>query len=125
MFVFAKAVHITTIVTSISFFLLRAIWMIESSPQLQRRWARIAPHAIDTLLLASGVSLVMLTDSYPLPDWLIAKLSGVVVYIVLGSLALRRAPTPNLRLVSLVGALMAVCYVVMVAVTRSALLGVA
>jgi len=125
MFLLAKIVHIASILTSICLFLLRAVWMIESSTRLQQRWVRIVPHLVDTVLFVSGVSLILLTGSYPLPGWLIAKLTGLVVYIVLGSLALRRAPSQDLRIISLVGALMAVCYVVMVALTRSALLGMA
>ena len=124
MFAVVKAVHITTVVTTISFFMVRAVWMIESSPRLEQRWVRTVPHVIDTVLFLSGAVLVLLTDRYPLPGWLIAKLGGLAVYIVLGSLALRRAPTQELRIVSLVGALLAVSYVIMVALTRSALLGV-
>ncbi len=122
MFLFAKALHITTVVASISLFVLRAAWMIESSPRLNQTWVRIVPHVVDTVLLASGIALVWLTGNYPLPGWLIAKLTGLALYVILGSLALRRAPSMDLRLVSLVGALTAVCYVVMVALTRSALL---
>ena len=97
--------------------------MLAASPRLQARWVRVAPHVVDTVLLASGVWLVILTGRYPLPDWLIAKLAGLVCYIVLGSLALRRAPTRDLRVVSLVGALLAACYVVLAALARSALPG--
>ena len=124
MFAVIKTVHLVTVVSSISFFLVRAVWMVESPARLHERWVRIAPHMVDTVLLASGVLLVLMTGRYPLPDWLLAKLAGLVCYIVLGSLALRRAPSLKLRLLSLVGALAAVCYVVLAAVTRSALLGV-
>ena len=124
MFAVAKTVHIATVVITIGFFMVRAAWMLDVSPLLGRRWVRVVPHVIDTLLFFSGVALVALTQRYPLPGWLIAKLTGLVVYIVLGSLALRRAPTEALRVVSLAGALLAVSYVVMVALTRSALLGI-
>ncbi len=124
MFAVTKTVHLVTVITSLSFFVLRAVWMVRAAARLNAAWVRIAPHVIDTGLLASGVLLVVETGRYPLPAWLIAKLIGLLCYIALGSLALRRAPTLTLRVASLAGALVAACYVVLVALTRSVLLGV-
>jgi len=124
MFAAAKTLHIFAVALSIGLFGVRAVWMIARSPCLQRGWVRILPHIIDTVLFLSGISLVALTGRYPLPAWLAAKLVAVGLYIIFGSLALRRAPTRALRLVSLVAALVAASYVVLAALTRSALLGV-
>ena len=124
MFAMTKTLHLVTVITSLSFFVLRAFWMVQTAARLNARWVRITPHVIDTALFVSGVLLVVQTGRYPLPDWLVAKFIGLLCYIVFGSLALRRAPTLTLRVVSLAGALVAGCYVVLVALTRSVLLGV-
>jgi uncharacterized membrane protein SirB2 len=48
--------------------------------------------AIDTLLLAAGVTLWALLSLQPLRDaWLGTKLALLLVYVVLGTLALKRA----------------------------------
>ena len=121
MFTLTKTLHLLTAFTSISFFAVRAVWMLQESLRLSERWVRVAPHVVDTVLFITGVALVVQTDRWPLPGWLVAKLTALVVYVVLGSLALRRAPTRDLRIASLVGALVAFCVVVMVALTRFAL----
>ena len=123
MYAVTKGFHYLTVVISIGFFLVRAAWMVQDSSRLGELWVRIAPHAVDTVLLVTGVLLVIQTERYPLPDWLLAKLTAVLFYIVLGSLALRRAPTRTWRIVSLGGALVAAGYVVSVAFTRSTLPG--
>ena len=61
-----KHLHVTFAVLSGAFFLLRGIWMLSGSTLLQRRWVRIAPHVIDTLLLASAVVLRVWSSQYPL-----------------------------------------------------------
>jgi uncharacterized membrane protein SirB2 len=54
---------------------------------------RTVPHVVDTLLLASGVSLAVLARIDPLSsDWLAAKIIGLIAYIVAGSFALRGPP---------------------------------
>lgn len=54
--------------------------------------ARVAPHALDTLFLGSGIWLAVRLAQYPfVQPWLTAKLFGLIAYIVLGSLALQLA----------------------------------
>ena len=56
-----KHLHITFVTLSVSLFLLRGFWMWTQSPKLQQRWVKIAPHIIDTLLFASGITAVSYT----------------------------------------------------------------
>ncbi len=115
------ALHVTTIVLTITGFCLRAYWMARRSALLESLPSRVLPHVNDTILLVSGVWLAARSGQYPFVDaWLTAKLTGLVAYIVLGALALRYAPTIRLRLLALVGALLCVGYVVAVALTRDA-----
>jgi len=120
MYLTLKYAHIGFAALSIAGFLLRGYWMMTESALLSRRIVRIAPHIIDTLFLFSGVALV-LQLSLPVmrSPWLLAKLAGLVVYIVLGTIALRRGRTRQVRLVAFVGALSAFAYIVGAAVSKS------
>jgi len=89
------------------------------SPQLQRRWVRIAPHLIDTVLLASAIGLTLILQQYPfVNDWLTAKVLALIAYILLGGIALRRGPTRAIRAAAWVAALATFGYIVSVALTR-------
>jgi uncharacterized membrane protein SirB2 len=54
-------------------------------------------------------------------DWLKAKLLALVSYIVLGTIALRRGPTPAIRALAFASALVTLGYMVAVATTRNPL----
>ncbi len=100
-------------------FVIRGVWMMRGSPMLTRRWVRIAPHVIDTLLLLSGVALVIRYQIYPTEQsWLAAKLLALVVYIVVGSIALKRGRTRVIRVTAFFAALMVFAYMLAVANTR-------
>ena len=50
-----KVVHIACAIVSISGFALRGTLMLLDSPLLAARFVRIAPHVVDTMLLASAL----------------------------------------------------------------------
>lgn len=117
-----KHIHLTAIALSFSLFLLRGWWMAMDSPQLQKRWVRIVPHVIDTLLLASAIGLTLILHQYPFVDsWLTAKVIGLIIYIVLGSIALKRGPTKNSRLLAWLAAAVVFAYIVSVGLSHSPL----
>ena len=115
-----KYAHLAFAVASFSGFMLRGFWMMSGSALLDHRAVRIVPHAVDTLFLVTGIALV-LQLSLPViqSPWLLAKLAGLVVYVVLGTIALRRGPTMPIRQVAFVGALSAFAYIVGAAVSKS------
>lgn len=117
-----KHLHVSFVALSGLLFLVRGIWMLRASPNLQQRWARIVPHIVDTLLLASAIGLAVVSHQYPgqMP-WLTAKVVGLVAYIVLGTIALKRGRTQGLRTAAFVGALACFAYIVAVAVTKNPL----
>lgn len=120
MYVWLKSVHVLCAIASISGFLLRGYWMMLSSPQLELKLTRIAPHVIDTLFLISGVAMLTIASINPLAqDWLLAKFLGLIVYIVLGAIALRRGRTKTIRIVALVTAILCFAYIAGVALNRS------
>jgi len=89
---------------------------------LQRRWVRITPHVIDTVLLASAIGLALILEQYPfVHDWLTAKVLGLIAYILLGSIALRYGPNKLIRVVAWVAALAMFGYIVSVALTHTPL----
>jgi uncharacterized membrane protein SirB2 len=122
MYTALKHLHILFAVISITGFAARGVLAIIGSPLLQRPWLRRLPHINDTLLFSAGVALAILTDQIPFIDaWITAKLAAVLLYIVLGFIALRRTFPARLRVVSGIGALVVVAYIVVVAVTKNPL----
>jgi uncharacterized membrane protein SirB2 len=114
-----KHVHMACAALSGSFFALRGIWMLLDSSLLQQRWVKVAPHIIDTLLLVSALAMVVWSRQYPFVEpWLTAKLLALLLYIVLGIVALKRGRTKGIRAAAYVGALATFGYIVFVAFTR-------
>jgi uncharacterized membrane protein SirB2 len=115
-----KHLHLTTIAITLTLFVLRGVWMMGDSPRLQARWVRVVPHLNDILLLASGIGLAVLTRQYPLVNgWLTAKFFALILYIVLGTLALKRGRTRNQRIAAWIAALLVFGYMAAVAITRN------
>lgn len=93
--------------------------MISESAMLQRPWVRIAPHFIDTLLLISAVSLTLILEQYPLVNsWLTAKFLALIVYILLGTIALKRGRTKAIRIAAFITSIGIFIYIVMVALSH-------
>lgn len=114
-----KHVHIASVVLSGSLFLLRGVWMLRDSGMLARRWTRILPHCIDTVLLGSALVLAAWSGQYPLAQpWLTAKLLALVAYVALGTVALKRGRTKQVRVAAFIAALAVLGYIVSVAVTK-------
>ncbi len=115
-----KSLHIITGVATISGFVLRGYWMMMQSDKLQLKITRIAPHIIDTLFLLSGVALVSMLQLNAFSEpWLLAKFAGLAAYIVLGTVAIKRGPTLQIRIVAFVAALAIFAYIVGVALAKS------
>ncbi len=118
-----KAVHVTCVAVSYALFFVRGIWMIRDSAMLERRWVKVLPHVVDTLLLASAIALAIVLKQYPLAEpWLTAKVVALVLYIGLGMVALKRGPTRGARMVAWVAAQAVFIYIVAVALTRNVLI---
>lgn len=114
--------HLTLVLLSGGFFLLRGIWMITESQLLQAKPVRILPHVIDTFLLLSGFSLAYLINSYPFTaHWLTAKLLLLIAYIGLGVFALKRGKTKSIRIAFLAAALCVYAFMISIAITKSPL----
>ena len=96
-----KAIHVGAASLSIALFCVRLFWSVRGMAVLQQRWVRTVPHVIDTLLLAAGIGLMLMLRAWPQQQpWLAAKLVGLLIYIALGSVAIKRGTTPARRLLA-------------------------
>ena len=101
-----KFVHIAAVLTSGGLFALRGLLF-----GLGQSWVMAAPvrylvYAVDTVLLTAALMLATMLHQYPFADaWLTVKVLLLVVYIVLGILALRRGRSAGIRLASWLSAL--------------------
>ena len=118
-----KLTHVTCVVLSYAGFVLRGVWMIRDSRMLERRWVRVLPHVVDTVLLASAIALAVMVRQYPLAEpWLTAKVAGLALYIVVGMIALRYGTTRRIRIGAWIAAQAVFLYIVAVALTRNVLI---
>ncbi|MFN3163560.1 MAG: SirB2 family protein [Pseudohongiellaceae bacterium] len=93
-----KHLHVTFAVLSLLGFSLRGYWMLTESAWLQKKPVKILPHINDTLLLLTALMLAVVTGLYPFAvGWVTLKLILLVVYIVLGTFALKRGKTKQSR----------------------------
>ena len=121
-----KELHVICAALSYAGFFARGIWMMRDSPLLERRWVRILPHVNDTVLLASAIALAVMSRQYPFGDgWLTAKVVALALYIALGVAALGPGRARPVRIAAWFAAQAVFGYIVLVALTRQALPGVA
>lgn len=93
-----KAVHIAMVIASGGLFALRGLLLL-----LGQQWAMAWPfrwssYAIDTTLLTAAMMLLTILPGGMFANgWLATKIVLLVVYVVLGTLALKRGKTRNSR----------------------------
>lgn len=117
-----KHIHVGSVVLSFTLFFMRGFWMIYRPALLQRTWVKVLPHVIDTVLLTSAILLAIMIAQYPgVHGWLTAKVVGLLAYIGLGTVALKRGPTRHVRVAAWICALLVFGYIVSVAITRDVL----
>jgi uncharacterized membrane protein SirB2 len=117
-----KNLHAGSAFASLALFITRGVWIMAAPQRLQRRWVKVAPHVVDTVLLASAIALVWQLgglDTIRTQSWLAAKIVALVAYIVLGSIALKRGRTRMMRLAAFFAAIGVFGYIVSVAVAKS------
>lgn len=111
--------HLALVVLSGTLFALRGLGVLAGARWPLHKVLRIGSVVIDTLLLVAGGTLWALLQLNPLREtWLGAKLVLLVLYVVLGSWALRRAGTTAARAAFLVAALTVLATMVSIGWTR-------
>lgn len=111
-----RAVHITCAILTITLFALRGLLMLADSRLQSNPVLRWTPVAVDTVLLTSALMLTTIVRQYPFTTpWLTVKVVLLAIYIALGTVALRRGRTKNVRLAAFIGAVATVGFLVTVA----------
>jgi Uncharacterized protein conserved in bacteria len=111
-----KLIHIAAVLLSGGLFFLRGLAL-----HLGGRWPMAAPvryssYAIDTVLLVAALILAAMLHQYPfVHGWLTMKVVLLVVYIVLGSFALKRGRTRTIRVLCWLAALAVYAFIITVA----------
>lgn len=114
-----KYIHVVCAFLSISGFIYRGILKLTTPEKLSKKWLKITPHIIDTILLASAIYLVFITQQYPtLFNWVSMKIVALIIYIVLGLFALRFCKTRMSIIVSFLLAITVFTYIIFVARTK-------
>lgn len=122
MYMAMKHIHMTAVAISILFFIIRFAWLQFQSPLLQRKWVKITPHIIDTVLLASAIALCVIIQQYPIVNgWVTAKVIGVILYIVAGLWALKWAKQRGIQWIAFLVAISILAATAKVAITKQAL----
>ena len=112
-----KWVHVAAVLASGGLFFIRGM-LVMGGAQHWALWApvRYLSYAIDTVLLTAALMLLTILQQYPFVDgWLTVKVGLLVVYIVLGTLALKRGNTPRARAATFAGALAVYVFIASVA----------
>ncbi|MGL7667636.1 invasion regulator SirB2 [Salmonella sp. NW850] len=120
--------HLICVALSVSLFVARYWRRYCGHALAAARWTRIVPPVIDTLLLLSGIGLIVKTHILPFTEsgsWLTGKLFGVIIYIVLGFIALdyRQARSQQARFIAFPLALVVLYIIIKLATTKIPLLG--
>lgn len=111
-----KWVHIAAVSASGLLFFLRGL-----AAQFGASWAMAAPlrylsYTIDTVLLTAALMLATILHQYPFVHaWLTVKVLLLVLYIVLGTIALKRGRTAAARRSAFVAACTVFLFIVSVA----------
>lgn len=101
-----KQAHVGLVSVSGLLFAVRGAAVLGHQPWAMRRPWRLLSYGIDSLLLGAALLLWAMLAINPLAQlWLGSKLLLLAVYIVLGSLALKRGRTPGVRRAAYVAAL--------------------
>ncbi len=111
-----KWVHIVAVILSGGLFMLRGLLVMAGS-----RWGMAAPmrylsYGIDTVLLTAALMLLTILPGGMFANgWLAVKLLLLVVYVVLGSFALKRGRTARKRTTCYLAALLVYAWMIGIA----------
>jgi len=114
-----KHLHMTAAILSIVFFMIRAYWSVTGSALLGRRIVKIVPHIVDTVLLVCGITLSILLGAAGMQPWVLTKIVLVVVYIGVGTIAIKRGKTAKTRGTAALIAIAIFFYIVGVAINKT------
>ncbi|HEY0683810.1 MAG TPA: SirB2 family protein [Steroidobacter sp.] len=111
-----KAVHIAAVMASGLLFLVRGAALHTGMSWPMAAPVRYVTYTIDTVLLAAALTLAVTLHQYPfVQSWLTVKVLLLVVYIFLGTFALKRGATRIIRVLYWIAALLVYGFIISVA----------
>jgi len=111
-----KWVHVAAVITSGALFALRGTGVLAGAGWPMFAPVRYLSYAVDTVLLTAALMLATILHQYPFVHaWLTVKVLLLVVYIVLGTLALKRARSRAARAWCFAAALLLYLFIASVA----------
>lgn len=117
-----KLLHIAAVALSGGLFFIRGLGRAADATWAMAPTLRYLSYAIDTVLLGAAIALSVILQQYPfVQGWLTAKVVLLVVYIALGTFALKRGRTRSIRVVCWLAALGVFALILSIARHRDAL----
>jgi uncharacterized membrane protein SirB2 len=114
-----RTLHVSCVGLSGGLFLARGLLAINNVAVANHPALRVSSYVIDTMLLAAAILLTVILHQYPgTHAWLTTKVLLLILYIGLGTLALKRARSRMTRAMALVAALLVFGFIVGVAMTH-------
>jgi uncharacterized membrane protein SirB2 len=114
-----KWVHVAAVSLSGLLFFIRGLALHTGAAWPMAAPLRHVSYAIDTVLLTAALMLATILHQYPFVHaWLTVKVLLLLVYVVLGSFALKRGRTRGIRIGCWVAALAVYLFIVTVARTH-------
>ena len=115
-----KFLHIFLVFFSFFSFFSRVLIAEFNAGLLNKKWIKISPHIIDTLLLVSGIFLIfqgqwLTRDNH----WIIAKFLILILYIIFGALTLHKQGTS--RWLAFTGAVFCYASILIIAISKKSL----
>ena len=111
-----RTIHILAVLVSGVLFAMRGAGVLAGGRWPMWAPLRILTYTIDTVLLTAALMLATILHQYPfVHGWLTVKVLLLVVYVVLGSFALKRARSRRARAILYVAALAVFLFIVSVA----------
>ena len=118
-YVILKHLHMTTAYLTISLFALRLLLDMVGKSGWRQTPLRWIPHANDTVLLVTAISLLFVAGYISaMPGWIIAKILLLVGYIVAGTFAIKPAFGKPVRIAGAVLALVQVSAILHLAMAK-------
>ena len=116
-----KHIHLVAVGIGFALLLLRGFLMTTGSMLHKRRWMRIFTHLNYAVLFLAGIALSLKVGFKPgdLP-WLVVKIAGLIVLIVLGASILPRLRGSSAKFTTWLIAILLFLYLVAVALTKNA-----
>jgi uncharacterized membrane protein SirB2 len=113
---YVKWTHVAAVTASGVLFAVRGLAVLAGSRWAMHAVLRYVSYGIDIVLLSAALMLASMLHQYPfVHPWLTVKVLLLMVYILLGSLALKRARTRRARACCFIAALLLYAFIASVA----------